>query len=235
MTMTYATYVSTIETIIEEAGNSDFTSVIPDMINYAELRIYRDFDFLYTVTRNTANTLTANSRDFSLPAAVIVMQDINVITPAGAPTANSGKRNPLVAVSKEVVDALYPDTSSTGVPSMFAMIDNSSIILGPPPDAAYMVETIYTVRPTPLSSTNTTTFLTAYMPDIFLAASLVWAFGYQRDFGGQSDNPQTAQSWESQYQMLKAGVSTEELRKKFMSWGWTSQSPSQIATPPRAL
>jgi hypothetical protein len=104
------------------------------------------------------------------------------------------------------------------------MLDQFTIILGPWPDANYQVEVIGTIRPTPLSATNTTTFLTTYLPDLFLAASMIFASGYQRDFGSQADNPQQSASWEMQYEKLFASANAEELRKKFSGLGWTSYS-----------
>jgi hypothetical protein len=54
-----------------------------------------------------------------------------------------------------------------------------------------------------------------------------------RDFGGQADNPQATQSWESQYKQLFQSAQMEQLRAKFQAEGWTVKSPSPIATPPR--
>jgi hypothetical protein len=48
-----------------------------------------------------------------------------------------------------------------------------------------------------------------------------------------SDDPAMAQSYEAQYQTLLKGAVVEEARKKFESSGWTSQSPSPVATPSR--
>jgi hypothetical protein len=89
------------------------------------------------------------------------------------------------------------------------------------------------VRPSPLSFTNQTTFLSTYMPDLFLAASMVWGFGYQRDFGGQADDPATAQSWEHQYESLRIGIDVEEMRKKSASVSWSSYHPTPTANTQR--
>lgn len=62
---------------------------------------------------------------------------------------------------------------------------------------------------------SATTQLTTYFPDLFIAASMIFASGYQRDFGAQADNPSQAQSWETQYQLLIKSALTEEARKKF--------------------
>jgi hypothetical protein len=42
-----------------------------------------------------------------------------------------------------------------------------------------------------------------------------------------------AQTYEGQYQSLLKGATVEEFRKKFASAGWTSMSPSPVATPTR--
>jgi hypothetical protein len=114
------------------------------------------------------------------------------------------------------------------IPALFAMIDQNDIIVGPAPISAFGVEVIGTIRPTPLSSTNTTTFLTSNLPDLFMAASMVFASGYMRNFGAQSDDPAKAVSWESQYQALFASAKGEETRKRFAGLGWTSYSTGQV-------
>jgi hypothetical protein len=98
-----------------------------------------------------------------------------------------------------------------------------TFIVGPPPDAAYRVEVIGTIRPDPLSSSNPTTYLTQYLPDLFMAASLVFGAGYLQNYGAMVDNPQQAVSWESHYQALKASADMEENRKKYASQAWTSK------------
>jgi hypothetical protein len=98
---------------------------------------------------------------------------------------------------------------------MYYMKDQWTIILGPAPSAPYNIEILGTIRPVPLSPTNSQTFLTQYLPDLFTAASMVFMSGYQRDFGSQSDNPQQAQSWENQYQLLFKSANAEEMRKRY--------------------
>ena len=114
------------------------------------------------------------------------------------------------------------------------MIDPTTIVFGPSPNASYYVEVIGTIRPEALSVTNTTTAITTYIPDVFMAASMVFASGYMRNFGSQADDPKMAQSWEAQYQTLKASTSAEQARQRFESWGWSSGSISKEAAVPRS-
>ena len=234
MSLTYTTYVAQIANIMAvESTTPQFQTMLPGMIDYAEQRIYRELDLLNTVTVDNTSTLVPLSRNFTLPTTsngnFITIQGLNLITPAGT-TATTGIRNAVQPTTRDYLDTVWNSTGGSNLPTYFAMIDQFNIILGPWPDSAYSVEVIGTIRPNPLTSTNSSTFLTQYLPDVFLAASLIFAFGYMRDYGGMSDNPQSAQSWENQYQNLIKSANAEELRKKWAGPGWTSYSA--IATPP---
>lgn len=138
--------------------------------------------------------------------------------------------------SLDYLDASWPSetaASTTTKPAYFAMITDQTGAVGPPPGTAYGVEVIGTIRPTPLSTSNTTTFLTSYLPDLFLAASMIFAAGYQKNFGAQSDDPKMSASWEAQYGNLKASADAEEARKKFAGASWTSKRLEPTAQPQR--
>lgn len=235
MSLNYTTYVAQIANIMSvDPTTPQFQTMLPGMIDYAEQRIYRELDLLNTVVRNDSATLTTLNRNFTLPTTTngnfITIQGINLVTPAGVATIDTGTRNPLQPTTRDFLDSVWNSATGAALPKLFAMIDQFNIIVGPWPNAAYQVEVIGTIRPNPLSSTNTSTFLTQYLPDLFIAGSMIFASGYQRDFGSQADNPAQAVSWETQYEKLFASANMEELRKKFAGPGWTSMS--SIANPP---
>jgi len=237
MTMDYQSYINDVANIsLVNPVDAAFQAIIPRMISYAELRIYRELNLLETITRNSSNTLTANSRTFTVPSEFVVVEGMNVITPASAPTADAGTRHPLTLTTREYMDHVWPNStapSADSVPNAVAQINQSTYIVGPPPGQNFRVEVIGTIRPAPLSPQNTTTFLTEHLPDLFLAASLVFAFGYQRDFGQMSDDPNTAVTWEGQYQIAFKSAGIEELRKKWAADAWTPKQPNPVATPTR--
>ena len=105
------------------------------------------------------------------------------------------------------------------MPAYFAMLDQSNMLVGPWSDNNYLVEIVGTIRPQSLgngtNNTTNTTFISLYLPDLMLMATMIYISGYQRNFGRQSDDPQMAQSYESQYQALLKGAMVEEARKKF--------------------
>lgn len=233
MALNYATYVTALsEIMVIDPTNANFLNILPDIIDYAEQRIYREMDLLNTVVTDSSSSLTSGNRNFTLPQTggrFVVTNGINVYTPAGATT----NRVQLIPVSRDVLDSIYPSATGADVPAMYAMITDQTVIVGPWPDDAYIVEVIGTIRPTPLSSSNTTTYLTLYLPDLMVAASMIFAAGYQQNFGSQSDNPQQAQSWSAQYDKLFPSAGVEEMRKKYASSAWGSLAPTPIATPTR--
>lgn len=236
MSLTYATWVTTLSnlTVIDET-DTNFVQILPACIDYSEQRLYRELDLLNTVTRQTG-TLSVGTRTFDLPTTLgrfVVTNGFNVITPSSQTVPDNGTRNALVPVTRDVLDIFWPSTTGATVPSQYAMVTDQQIIVGPAPDAAYTIECIGTIRPTPLSASNTTTYLTLYLPDLFVAASMIFMSGFMRDFGAQSDNPQQAQSWEGQYKTLFASASVEEIRKRYSAGAWSSMSPTPIATANR--
>lgn len=202
-----------------DKSDYNFVVEIPAIIDYAEQRIYRELDLLSTLITDSTGTTTASQRDFNLPGTFITVQNVNIITPAST-SVDLGTRNPLMPVSIAVMDLLWPsNVSATGVPTLFAMRDNATLILGPTPDDTYYVQVRGTQRPTPLSPSNSSTILTTYIPDVFLAAAAVYATKYD-------------DKAEAQYQLLKQSAEVEQFRAKFQSQSWSSQKPTP-ANPPR--
>lgn len=233
--LTYTQYVTQIATMaVVEESNPAFQTILPQMITYAENRMYRDLDFLFTSISNTSYACTVGTRSISVPAGTFVVpEQINVITPVGTANPDNGTRNPLLPVTKEFLDAVYGNSQSRGLPRYFAVFDDYQFLLGPYPDEAYQVEIVGTIRPNSLSAGNPTTFISLYLPDLFIMASMIYVSAYQRNFGRANDDPQMAVTYESQYQALLKGAMVEENRKKFEAAAWSSQSPSPVATPTR--
>lgn len=235
MSLTYATYTTTLANLAAYSeSDADFVQILPSVIDYAEDRIYRELNLLSTVVRDTSGTVTANSRNFTLPSSLgrfIVVYQINVVTPVGS-TVTTGTRNAVTPASRDVIDMLWPSetaASATTVPELFGMITDQTVIFGPPPGAAFAVEVVGTIKPDPLSASNTTTYLTLQLPDLFLAASMVFLSGYMRNYGAQAQEPGMSQSWETQYQTLKASVALQDAQQKFASASWASKAPAPLA------
>ena len=230
MALTYQTYVQTMQNLLViPTDNIDvnFQNIIPRMIEYAELRIYREMDFAVASAALTTTLVTAN-RSITMPAGIFIVDQINVITPASQTVPDSGTRNPMQRVSLDYLNTVY-STTTTGMPVCYAMLSDTIAKIGPPPDNTYTIEVVGVTRPAALSPANTTTYLTTNLPDLFVAASMVFGTGYQANFGSQADNPQQAQSWEATYQTLKQGVDIENMRQKAQAPAWYNDSPTPLA------
>jgi len=237
MALTYGSYVSQIANLLViSSADTNFQTMLPGMIDYAEQRIYRELDLLYAQVTDASATVSSGNRNFALPITssgaysgiFVIVDNINIITPSTALSSN-GTRNQLMPVAREVVDLAYPSgQANTGVPQFWAMASNTDVIFGPAPDAAYTAEVIGDQRPNPLSVSNSSTILTQYVPDLFIAASMVFGSGYQRDFSAQGDNPQMGSAWESQYTKLFQSAVVEQFRAKYNSENYGSTPPNPL-------
>lgn len=237
MSLTYATYVTSLANmLVIPPTDPNYLTAIPNIIDDAEQRIYRELDILDTYIRDQGGSLTANSRNFTLPQTYgrfVVTKNFNVFTPSGTTT----NRNQLVPTTLDVIDTIWPNEAAPSTPSIpvyYAPVSDQNFVVGPAPDANYTMEVVGTIRPTPLSASNPTTYLTLYLPDLFFAESLIFGYGYLKDFGAMTDDPQGGATWSAHYTQLWQSANTEEQRKRYASQAWTSAQPATLATPPRA-
>lgn len=243
--MNYSGYITAIGDLLQYTvidatsatpfANTDINNILPDIIQYAELLIYREFDFISTVVTATA-VCASGSRNVTIPSNLIVLQSANVITPYTTTNPDLGVRNKLDRVSIEFMNYTWPDPSITTLPTLYTLNQSAlttgalpDIRVAPTPDQTYTIECLGTARPVALSSSNTSTFLTLNTPDLFISASMIFGSGFQQNYGAQSENPQLAKSWQSEYDKQKAAIMVEELRKKAQSTEWQPYLPSPLA------
>jgi hypothetical protein len=231
--LTYSQYVTQIATMaVVPETDPNYIAILPQMITYAENRMCRDLDFLSTQVSRTY-TLTSGSNSLSIPTSDFITTQ----------TITAGPSNtPVLPVSKTFIQNVYSTSTGASLPQYFAMYGgdlattgntSNNIIFGPWPDSNYTITITGTARPASLSATNTTTFISTYLPDVMIMASMIYISAYQRNFGRQSDDPAMAQSYEGQYNALLKSALVEEVRKKYEAAAWTSYSPSPAATPTR--
>jgi hypothetical protein len=242
--LTYATYKTQIaQMAVVEEDDVNFLAILPSMIDYATLRINRDLDLLATSVSLYGEDykLTAGSRNLSFSQNLangsyfVVSEQINLIAPVGQVDPSAGTRVPLLPATKEFLDAVFGSALSAnrGQPKYFCPFNDTLFLVGPAPDVDYYVEVVGTVRPAPLSAGVPVTFISQYLPDLLIMASMIYISAYQRNFGRQSDDPQMAQSYESQYGILLKSAMVEEARKKYEGAAWSSQAPAPVASPTR--
>lgn len=253
--MNFNEAVAWLKTMLEIPLNdedSNFTRILPLMFRYADGRIYRELDFLAT-TATLLGKLTARKRDTLLPDAVLVLRQLNILTPVFTAVSDNTDRHTPDRVTPEALDMFWPTARVTGLPQKYALVGDVPqavplplaapppvpvsqrlsirVRFGPAPDQAYATEFLGVIRPMPLSASNPETYLSVTYPELFLCACMVFGAGYQRDFGAQADDPQKAMSWDAQYNYLRQGVMLEAARQRGEGPGWSAVPPAPAAQP----
>jgi hypothetical protein len=229
--LTYASYQAAVVTQIPSlVTDSNFQVMLPNSIDYVETSIQRDLDFLSLHGDIELGNTTIGVNTQAVPSAVVVLEmlyygphDIPV-TPASSDyirTVFAGAANgpPLYFVTEGSAMA------STG------WTPGIQVLLGPAPDAAYVLSGYGTQRQTPMSAANPTTFIWQNLPDLAWAAAMIYWSGYTHNFGAMTDSPQMPMSWSAEYKRLLQSAQVEEARKKFQGQGWQAQAPTPIAGP----
>lgn len=212
MSLTWATWQTAVQTALKRSsGDANLTALLPDAVDFAEQRIYRELQLLTQVTTDASGSATAGNRNFTFPSHFVIAQEINILSGGTRVAA-------LTQTSREALNFMWPSPIGSTVPMWWAPVTDQTIILGPWPDQNYTIEVVGTQRPTPLSAGNTTTWISTYLPDLFLTATLIFFSGeLQGNFSATGDDPQGPMTYEKQYGLLAASAAAEEVAKKYGS------------------
>ena len=201
--------VTTVSGVVVPVDPS-FATLIPQALNYAELRIQRDLDILPSVT--TINySLTPNNNILQLGVNdFVTVQTITI--------SYNGNTYTLLPTTKEFLQNVYGSSGSAAMPQYFAMYGGdyatagntyNNVLLGPYPDNAYSVTVSGTIRMPTLGNNSSsalastaTTFISTYYPDLLIQASMIYVAQYQRNFGSASNDPSMGPTYELQYENL---------------------------------
>ncbi len=165
--LNYTQYLNQIaEMAVVAVNDTNFLAITPAMIDYAELRIYRDLDLMFTSTsiHSPSIGLTAGNRNLTFPmtlpdnsGTIVVTEQLNLILPVGTdnPDDPAASRVALLPTTKEFLDAVYGSnaTANRGRPKYFVPFNQNLFYVGPVPDASYKVEVVATYRPNALGYT----------------------------------------------------------------------------------
>jgi len=145
--MTYTELVAAIKSYTE---NDYTTTDVNTFIKNAEQRIYNTVQ-IPDLRKNVTGTMTSGNKYFSLPSDWLSTFSISVI--------NSSNEHAFL-LNKDVnfIREAFPDTDSGfyGKPEYYAIFDDTTMILGPTPDANYSAELHYYYYPeTIVTASNT--------------------------------------------------------------------------------
>ena len=168
LTYTYAQLVAVIKSYAEDL-DPNFVAQVDDFIAKAELRILRDLDLELFETWSDL-TISSGSRTVPKPSNTAIINDVFVRSPSAQKWLELPRR------SYEYCVMYAPIESDTGVPKFYAELDTTNIYVVPTPDQAYAAgnsKARATIRPTGLSSGNTTSWIGDNLADLLFHACMI--------------------------------------------------------------
>jgi len=202
--MTYDELVQKIRDYTEVDANVLTSTIVNGFIENAEFRILRDVDSDNNRRYVTAQ-LVSGTRFIDTPDNLLVIRSAQIVDSDGTAAANN--RDFLQYRDTSFMSEFNP-AESTGVPKYYSNWDQNTIVVAPTPNATYTIQVNYILKPTGLSSTNTTTYLSQQFPNGLLYACLVEAFSFLK---GPND---LLQLYEGKYKQVVEGFSVEQMGKK---------------------
>ena len=200
---TYAELTQQIIDYTETDSNVLTTTILNDIIEHAESRIFREIDLDVFKKYKTAN-LTIGDPFVAMPGDTpqlfAFVRYIQIF----------GTDNIRITLEKKdasFINEYVPNRTITGTPKYYANWDNDTLLLAPSPDATYTVELAYNAQPTGLSSSNTTTWVSNNAPEMLLYACLVEAFKFLK-------NPQMVQMYEQYYKEALTPFAGEQMGRR---------------------
>ena len=202
--MTYAELVQKIRDYTEVSNNVLTDTIVNGFIENAEFRILRDVDSDNNRRYVTANLITS-TRFIDTPSNLLVIRSAQIVDADG--TTNPDNRDFLQYRDTSFMSEFNP-TNATGVPKYYSNWDENTIVVAPTPDQTYTIQLNYILKPTGLSSTNTTTYLSLQFPNGLLYACLVEAYSFLK---GPQD---LLQLYEQKYKQSVEGFSIEQMGRR---------------------
>jgi hypothetical protein len=188
MQFTYTTLLESCQQYCIDTSN-EYESEFPNIVQIAETRIIKDLN-LQQFSTSVTSTMTSGSGSVSKPDGLIVIQDFFIII--------NNQRRYLQQRSKSYLNLYWNSTTSVGTPVYFCEDTTTSWLVGPIPDQGYQYQVNFVTRPTPMSSTNITTWIGDNLGECLHYATLIESMGFFREDVVTEQG--ITQFWERNYQ-----------------------------------
>ena len=168
----YSDLTDNVRNYTETSTSVLSNTIIQPFIESVEDKLRRTVDLNYYRKYDTA-TLTVNNPFLPLPSDWEATRYVQLID-------GSDDRTFLIQKDISVRNEYAVDRTSAGAatPKYYAMWDQDTHYLAPTPNAALTVELAYTYKPTGLSSTTTSTWVSQNAPNVLLYGCILEALGY---------------------------------------------------------
>ena len=197
ITYDYDELVSALQGYAEE-NDTEFANNIDDFIGKSETRILRDLD-LELFEDWVLVTISAGDRNVVKPNDVIEVNSLFARDPSTQSWFELPRR------SFEYCTLYAPVESIQDVPEFYAEFDESDIYVVPTPVKSYSggnARVRATIRPTGLSATNTTTWLSTNVADLLFAGCMIEVQDYLK-------NQAAMEKAANKYMSLMTGLENE--------------------------
>jgi len=205
--MTYAELVQKIRDYTEVDDNVFTATIVNGFLSDAEFRILRDVDSDNNRQYAQAD-IVAGNRYVNTPLIndqTLVIRSAQITNSTGG--ADNSNRSFLEYRDVNFISEYNPE-GTQGLPKYYSYWDENTIVIAPTPDQNYNMQINYILKPTGLSSTNTTTYLSSEFPNGLLYACLVEAYGFLK---GPAD---MIQFYEGKYKQALEGFSVEQMGRR---------------------
>ena len=187
----YNAFVSTVESYL---ARTDLTSVIPDFVQMAQLRMSRD---LRTERMLKVATTTPTDNKVAFPSDFLELREMHF------------QGNPPILLEFQTPDLFFRNgqTTLSGRSHYFTML-GTEFQFAPTQDTDYTIQILYYAQPTFISSTTSSNLFLAYYPDALLYATLAEAEPYLY-------NDPRVTTWSSLYDRAIANIKTSDLGQTY--------------------
>jgi len=204
--MTYNELVQKIRDYTEVSSSVLTDTIVNGFIQDAEFRILREVDSDNNRRYVSAN-LIASTRFIDVPTDLLIVRSAQIVDSDLADGSTDQNRDFLQFRDTSFMSEFNP-TAVTGVPKYYSNWDETRIVVAPTPNATYTIQLNYILKPTGLSSSNATTYLSTEFPNGLLYACLVEAYGFLK---GPVD---MLQLYDKKYVEAVKGFSIEQMGRR---------------------
>lgn len=210
--MALDTYSGLQTAIASQINRTDLTSVIPDFITMAEAMFNRELR-VPEMEEGLSESITTES--LALPADFLQARSLYI------------DRDPKVELDFVPYGTFRTQyaSSAAGLPEVYTVADGS-FLFGPTPGDTYTLKGVYYEKIPALSVSNTSNWLLASHPDLYLYGSLIHANDYIRDDSQRSACAVIAgriiEEVNAAGRKRQAGASPLVARPRRMLWGPTA-------------
>ena len=212
--MALSTYTELKTTIANWLNRSDLTSEISDdfiVLTEADLNAKLRIRQMHAQT-----TITIDAETETVPTGFLQVRDFYILS--------NGQKFPMTFISPAQMDAVKA-SSTTGVPSSYTIL-GSTFRFAPRPDSTYSGILNYYKKFDPLTSSNTTNYILADHPAVYLYGSLFHAANFLGGF-----DPNQVQQWSQMYQTALERIELNDREDAYSGSPLQIRSDVTVASP----